>query len=220
MANCDISKNIAEVRCFFKTGGLWSDGTKITPEDVLATYSLLAETDKNKRLLSSLSKFAITREGEAIVFRTSSASVENLEYLTIPIIKKSIAEQVRATKRMDEFVYSGEYIFEKRENNPAKLTESIDLASSGLSKKASYSRMILRFYADENTLLKNQEAVNLIYPDSSISLESSSHFIKREIQTPDFIGVFLNTARLSHEMRNVLVQIAQPVFSDAKKNPF
>ena len=50
LANCDISKNLAEVRCYFKSGAVWSDGSKIGPEDVLATYSLLAETDTNKKL--------------------------------------------------------------------------------------------------------------------------------------------------------------------------
>ncbi len=73
----------------------WSDGTKITLEDILATYSLLAETDTNKRLQAGLAKFAITRENDAIVFRSSSASSETLQYLTIPIIKKSIAEKIR-----------------------------------------------------------------------------------------------------------------------------
>ena len=105
LANCDISKNLGEIRCFFKTGAVWSDGSKITIEDALATYSLLAETETNKKLQSSLSKFAITREETALVFRSTNGSIETLQLLTIPVIKKSITEQLRNGGKIQEEVY-------------------------------------------------------------------------------------------------------------------
>lgn len=105
LANCDITKNLGEIRCFFKTGAVWSDGTKITVEDALATYSLLAETDTNKKLQASLSKFAITREDSALVFRSTNSSIETLQLLTVPIVKKSVTERIRNEGRFQEEAY-------------------------------------------------------------------------------------------------------------------
>lgn len=105
LANCDISKNLGEIRCFFKTGATWSDGTRITIEDALATYSLLAETDVNKKLQSALSKFAITREDATLVFRSTNSSIETLQLLTIPIIKKSVSERIRNEGKFQEEAY-------------------------------------------------------------------------------------------------------------------
>ncbi len=126
LANCDVSK-ISEIRCFFKTGALWSDGTRITLEDILATYSLLAETEVNKRLQSGLSKFAITREGDAVVFRSTSPSSETLQYLMIPIIKKSTSEKLRSGETFQDDAYSGNYQIEKREMDSVRGSENITL---------------------------------------------------------------------------------------------
>lgn len=124
LAQCNLKK-LTEIVCEFKEGAVWSDGSKLTIEDVLSTYSLLAETDKNKRLQSGLSKFAITREKNTVTFRVSIATRENLEYLTLPILKKSVVESLRRGEKSNETVFSGEYSVDRRDVNANKRYEAL-----------------------------------------------------------------------------------------------
>jgi ABC-type transport system substrate-binding protein len=148
LANCDLSKSYGEVRCFFKQGSVWSTGEKITDEDVLATYSLLAETDINKKLQASLSKLAITRENGAIVFRSSTPSSELIQLLSAPIIKKSVTEKFRdGTITPEDAVYSGPYSFEKRDTDTLRQAERISLVRNDIPwENAGYSKFLIRFF--------------------------------------------------------------------------
>ena len=48
LANCNLGKNFSEIKCYIKNDALWSDGTSITKEDILATYSMFQNDDMNK----------------------------------------------------------------------------------------------------------------------------------------------------------------------------
>lgn len=114
LANCDLGKNFAEIRCFFKSGALWSDGTPIIKEDVLATYALFSETPTNKALQSALAKTTVSDGGDSIIFRTESANVDLLDVFTVPIISVRMAEKIRSGdfSMATDAVYSGPFVLE------------------------------------------------------------------------------------------------------------
>ena len=41
IANCNLGENFSEIKCYVKNDAVWSDGTPITKEDILATYDML-----------------------------------------------------------------------------------------------------------------------------------------------------------------------------------
>jgi ABC-type transport system substrate-binding protein len=220
LATCDLWKNLSEVRCNLKEGSLWSDGTKVTIEDVLATYSLLAETDKNKRLQAGLAKFQITREWSGFVFRNSAANTENIEFLTLPIIKKSVAEQMRIGDKTIDPIYSWEYIFDKKDANVTHKSESIHLTKSPFTSRAIYDRLILRFYSDEPSLLEDLGSVNLLYPGSLTEQPSDNRFAFINYTTPDYTSAFINTSKFWLESRKILSKMIANNFEESIKNPF
>lgn len=229
LANCDLSKSYGEVRCYFKQGSVWSTGEKITDEDVLATYSLLAETDINKKLQSSLAKLAITREGDAIVFRSSTPSSELVHLLSTPIIKKSVTEKFRnGSIKPEDAVFSGPYNLEKRDADTVRQAERILFIRNNIPwNGAGYTKFVLRFYSDPDNLLAQTDSLNFIYPDKTLTESPSGRFATAKFLTPDFIAAFANTERLSLGMRQLLLPIissVQPKEEDplnyAVKNPF
>lgn len=174
-------------------------------EDVLATYSLLAETDTNKKLQASLSKFAITREGTALVFRSGNPSVETLQLLTIPIIKKSVSERIRNEGIFKEEAYSGLYAFEKRESDPVRMSENISLVSNDIGgQSGGYTKILIKVFGDTDTLFAQKDSLNLIFPGYYQDIPVGDRFQKGEILTPDFAGAFLNSERLNPERRKLL----------------
>lgn len=60
---------------------------------------------------------------------------------------------MRAGEKIIDPVYSGEYVFDKKDSNPSHGSESIHLIKSNLTSRAIYDRLILRFYSDEESLL-------------------------------------------------------------------
>lgn len=228
LANCDIAKSLGEIRCFFKTGAVWSDGSKITVEDALATYSLLAETDTNKRLRSQVSGLQITREDTALVFRSTNPSIETLQLLTIPVIKKTVSERIRNEGRFQEEAYSGPYQLEKRESDGVRLSENISLIANNdsLPSNDRYSRIVLRVFGDKPTLVAQKDSLNLVFPGYYDDESMGQRFDRQEILTPDFVGAFINSERITPERRRVLSGIIHQLIekSESKlkpiKNPF
>lgn len=197
-------------------------------EDVLATYSLLAETDTNKKLQASLSKFAITREGSALVFRSGNPSVETLQLLTIPIIKKSVSERIRNEGIFKEEAYSGLYTFEKRESDPVRMSENISLVSNDTSGQSGggYTKILIKVFGDAETLFAQKDSLNLVFPGYYEDVPVGDRFRKGEILTPDFAGAFLNSERLNPERRKLLSGILHTIVAGSNgqlrtiKNPF
>lgn len=210
LANCDIS-NYAEIKCFFQSGSTWNTGEPITEEDVLSTYSVLGETDANKGLQRLLSKMAISHENGAIVFRSSASSSEILPLLMVPIMKKDVTEKIRnAILKSDDARYSGPYRLEKRESDPAHMTEKITLARNENSDDTfGYSRIIVKFFADRDSLLSQANSINVIYPNRAIEKSPSSVFEQKTFFTPNFVGVFANSTRLPNGLRKVLLSLVQ-----------
>ncbi len=137
----------------------------MTIEDVLSTYSLLAETGVNKRMSGILAKFAITREGEALVFRAAEASSEYLEIFMLPVIKKSVAEKFRnGSIRPEDALFSGRYTLEKQDTTKGIssifLTQNLKESPSNL-----YNRIVLRYYPDTVSLESSQDTLNLVIPE-------------------------------------------------------
>ncbi len=178
---------------------------------------------------SSLAKLAITREGDAIVFRSSTPSSELVHLLSTPIIKKSVTEKFRnGTIKPEDAVFSGPYSLEKRDNDTIHQAERISLMRNNIPwNGAGYSKFVLRFYPDKENLLAQTDSLNFIYPDSSITEAPSARFDTGKFLTPDFIAAFANTERVSLGLRQIVLPIitkVRPAETDnqnyAVKNPF
>ena len=126
---------------------------------------MFAETDTNKSLRNGLANFAITREGDAIVFRTNTPSTESLPLFTLPILKKSVVEAIRNNTATTAAVTSGGYTLTKRDINATIGNESITLASTQESgNPTEYNRIVFKIFPDEDSLTIGKDNLNFIYP--------------------------------------------------------
>lgn len=209
LANCDLGKSFSEIRCFFKGGSSWSDGTPITKADVLATYALFAETDLNKRLQSALSKTVIEDAGESVVFRTSSANVDLLDVFTVPIMNERAAKAVRdGSWRPESGPFSGPYVFERRETEEGSQSERVVFHLNPTFSGSPYvARYVLRFFSDRNALLAAKDTLNAVYPNRSVGATSSPRFAPLTLSLPEFVGLFANASEVPLEVRSLALSI-------------
>lgn len=210
LANCDLGKNFAEIRCFFKSGALWSDGTPITKEDVLATYALFSETSANKVLQSALAKTVVSDGGDSIVFKTESANVDLLDVFTMPIISARMAEKIRSGNfsMADDAVYSGPFVLENATPQAGAASEKIAVVSNPHSASGHLvSRFVFRFFPDADSLIAAKDSLNLLYPNRNLPSVNSPRFATLNLLLPEFVGVFANAGKMSDELRRYVLSV-------------
>lgn len=102
----DNNKNITPILCgsfqvsansrnwtfYVDPNATYSDGTKVTAEDVLATYTKAKENDYYKNRFYHLWEMALTEDGKGVIFKMDTP-FENLPLLLdVPIVKASEVE--------------------------------------------------------------------------------------------------------------------------------
>ncbi|MDD5198075.1 MAG: ABC transporter substrate-binding protein [Candidatus Gracilibacteria bacterium] len=230
IANCNLGKNFSEIKCYIKNDALWSDGTSITKEDILATYSMFQNDDMNKTAKKLLEGITITDQGEYIEF-SGKADVLVLDMLLYPIIEKGVVTKIKNNSfSVSENLSSGPYVFEKRESDEKTKNEKVSfIKNEQNTKEQTYiQRYIFRFFDDKNELIANKDSLNIVFPNSTIDSLSSPRFDRYEFIFPEYISLFLNSDKINSELRNLLLgSLAEAKFPslDEKtgmllKNPF
>jgi ABC-type transport system substrate-binding protein len=87
LANCTLD-TFPNIRCALNQDAFWSDGAKVTPEDVLATYQLFRENAHNDITKTRLSFVDVGEDNGDIVFRFRTNDITTLDILFLPILRK------------------------------------------------------------------------------------------------------------------------------------
>lgn len=230
LANCNLGKNFSEIKCYVKNDAVWSDGTPITKEDILATYDMLQDTDTNKTAKKLLDNITIDDQGEYIQF-SGKADVLVLDMLLYPIVQKGVVEKIKnSTYSIGDTLSSGPYIFEKRESDEKTNTERVSFIRNEKSKKEGtyIGRYVFRFFHDKNELIANKDSLNIILPNNTIDTIASPRFDAYRFIFPEYISLFLNADKIGPQLRNTLLGALSKVqFSSLDeqsgrvlKNPF
>lgn len=210
LANCDLGRNFAEIRCFFKQGPKWSDGTPITKEDVVATYALYSETNANKTVQAALAKTTVEDDGEAIVFKTANPNVDLLDVFTLPIVSAKMAEKIRAGNfSMDaDAVYSGPFVLDNATPESGKTGEKITVTANPHAHESHFvSKFAFRFFPDAESLSSAKDSLNLVYPNRALPAISSPRFATLNLLLPEFVGVFANASTMPDELRRYVLSV-------------
>ena len=99
-----VSANSRNWTFYVDESATFSDGSRVTPEDVLATYQKAKENDYYKNRFYHLWELALTEDGKGVIFKMDTP-FENLPLLMdVPIVKASEVEAAIPTG-------SGPYFF-------------------------------------------------------------------------------------------------------------
>lgn len=210
LANCDLWKDFSRIKCFIKWGNTWSDWSPISKEDVISTYQAIKETNINKPFKQILDTVEINDKWEYIEFVSKNADVLFLDVFAFPIVKKDQVESILTWKMTSKnIVTSGQYLFNQREMDLKFNTKKITILKND-DKTNTWSfiwKYIFKFYWDTNSLLKNEDSLNIIFEDSNTKkLLVSPRFLSYKYILPQYIWLFLNTEKISNtDLRKFLL---------------
>lgn len=220
LANCDLWKDFSWIKCYIKSWNTWSDWSPITKDDVMATYKTIKETNVNPSFKKSLETVEINDKWEYIEFLSKDADVLLLDIFTFPIVKKEQIDKILNKEMTDKnIVTSWQYLFSQRELDIKFNTKKITiLKNSEDSNTWSFIwKYIFKFYSDSNSLLKNEDSLNIIFEDSNTKkLFVSPRFLSYKYILPQYIGLFLNTEKINNvDLRKFLLfQLENANYSD------
>lgn len=95
LASCNL-ENLLYIECTLENNISWSDGSSITPSDILATFNIIKETKVNPIIASLLEDTTIEVSEDTISFSMTKKDV-NILYLFIqPILPGRIIEDLNS----------------------------------------------------------------------------------------------------------------------------
>lgn len=212
--NCDLSRGIARVRCFMNPGVFWSDGKAVSSDDILATFQYLASTDVNTTMKKLLSLVTVNDRRDSIEFATTTADTSLLDIFLFPILSSESIQKIQnATKSAEQFNFdelptSGPYAFLRREVDDKIGAKKITIALDSQSKADNFiEKYVFYFFFDSSSLLKNSDRISLLMvPDSDVRVDDE-RFEKKTYFLPEYSAAFLNSERLSKDLRKVISTI-------------
>ena len=190
-----------------REGLLWSDGEKLTTDDIIFTIETIQNPDYKSPLRAQWLGVEIERISDyKIRFKLKKPSFVFLENTTLKILPKHIWQKISLenftlSNYNLEPVGSGPYQLEKTEKNKAGFIESITLArNENYSGKGQFlSKIRLKFFKDEKDLIKaidrkEIDGFSLIDPENYSELPQGN-FSVHTIVFPRYLAVFLNVEK-------------------------
>lgn len=186
----------------------WSDGEKITAEDIIFTVNKIQNRNVQSPLRVSWEGVRVEKIAENKVrFSLETPSPLFREKLTLKPIPKHVWEGVdtsdfQFTKLNLNPVVSGPYkIKEEVKENPKKIT--LVKNNHFFGKDPYIEEVDLRFYQSGKKLLENKDNLNG-FALPSIDLEVDSSFQKYNFQLPRYFALFFNLENFNENERKAL----------------
>ncbi len=233
IATCNLENWLDNIKCLLKTNQIWNDWTLITKNDILKTYSFLKTSDINKPIKKLLENIEILDKWEYIQFVSKNSDLLILDLFLMPIIKASQIEQIEKNSWNFNinFINSWPYNFVKKEFDSKYDVQKITITlNENLELKDIYIlKYIFKFFNDKNSLLKNENTLNIIYPQEWQNFIVSPRYDIYNFNLNQYIWLFLNKDTLSNlELRksilfhlwNINLKDLDTSFGKVIKNPF
>jgi hypothetical protein len=204
---CDI-KDLSRISCNVKEDILWSDGTPIQISDFISTYRAFKENTSDGRMLSFLSEVTIKTEKWKILFSSKTKNPLILEFLTYPIIRSDIIDQIKTGRiGSGNSISSGPFIFTEEVQDKEYWFTRITLSKNKefTGENIWLDKVHFKFFSSLASLERSTDALSIIIPPTkSESLQLGWRFEKYKYTSNEFFSVFFHTDRLNRNIRNLL----------------
>lgn len=213
IAKCDI-QNMASIKCYLSDDALWSNGEKITPNDIIATYNILKNSDINPAIANLLKDTSIENSSGVVVFTNKVKNINFLYVLLQPIVSKDILDNIWNKELYWKFnpiggVYSGPY----RVDAISYDDEISGIQRLILSKNEHYTlkniliaKYTFRIFKDKQHFLKHKDNINIFLDKDKILWSSIPRLQEYTYTLPQYNTLFLNEESIkSRDLRRFIL---------------
>lgn len=212
LANCNI-KNLWYIECFLKDDIYWSNGEKITADDVIATYNILKNSDINNTLWALIKNTTIENRAWVITFSNKVKDINFITALFQPIVSKNVLDNIGNKELYGKFnpidgVYSWPYIIETVSYDDSLWIQKLILTKNSFYKEKEILiwKYIYKIFKDQNHFLKHKDLMNVFFDKNRIIGDTLPRLAKNSYFLNQYNAVFINEERIkSTELRNFIL---------------
>lgn len=217
LASLKISDDRKEYTFTLKDGVMWHDGQSLTADDVIFTYGLIqSEEFQNPLLRANFEGVKIEKIDEKTIkmslTKPNSFFVSTLNVGILPqhILKDTSTADLLISQFNLSPVGTGPYKVNSQLETTGDGTQRVLLVRNEnyYSIKPKINQIRFDFYPDENVLLKEKAAVNIVSKVTGAlrDLANDQRFQKLSYSLPQYTGIFFNTE--SAKLKNQKVRVA------------
>lgn len=212
LANCNI-KNLWYIECFLKDDIFWSNGEKITADDVIATYNILKNSDINNTLWALIKDTTIENRAGVITFSNKVKDISFLTALFQPIVAKNVLDNIGNKELYGKFnpidgLYSWPYMVETVSYDDSLWIQKLILSKNEYYKEKEIliAKYIYKIFKDQNHFLKHKDLINVFFDKNKIIGDTLPRLGKNSYFLNQYNALFINEERIkSVELRNFIL---------------
>ena len=204
ITNCDLS-DISYIRCNMQDDAIWSDGTRIKSEDIIASIDAFKRNTTNEDVQAFLNTVKVTKNGESIEIRSTEKNPRMIDILTYPIIKTDVINAIGSgTVNPANYITSGPYILSESILDKEYWFDRITLIrNEKFSKQPWLDKIHFKFFRDSSSLERSSEALTIVIPPlKNENIDIGPRFREYLYSNYEYFSVFLNTKTISRVLRN------------------
>lgn len=213
LANCNIN-NLAKIECFLNENIRWSNWEIITPDDILATYDKIKETNVNPVLKSLIENVEIKISESSIVFVSDKKDINTLNLFFQPILPAKVIDSLKEDDiswsfSPIEWIYSWMYVISKVDQDDTLWITKIflDKNKEYTSNPAYIDKIIFKVFKDTSHFLKHKSTINIFNDKNNLIWNSIPKLKSYKYELPQYIGFFVNTEKISYvNLRNFILR--------------
>ena len=212
LAECNIT-NTQKIECNLTKNIKWSNWDNITTEDIAYTYETIKKYNTNPILKKILDNISIKTTDTSITFNSNQKDISILNILFQPILPKQILENKSEDELHKNFsalnwIYSWNYIISKISDDKDSWNMKIFLTKNEMYIKnpVYIENIILKFYDDYNSLLKQKNNINIFLDKNHLIWNSIPKLQEHKYILPQYVWLFINKDKLEYpKIRNFIL---------------
>ncbi|MCD5385126.1 ABC transporter substrate-binding protein [Candidatus Gracilibacteria bacterium] len=210
LASCDI-ENLKQIECYLNDNIYWSNGEKITVDDVISTYKLLQNTGVNKIISSLLKDSTIEKNNNTIIFKNKKRDINFLNIFFQPILSKNTIDSIGNDVIFGNFptreqIYSGDFVISNISSDSTLGVTKIFLNRNPFNNNGNISKLIIKLFPNTNSLLQNKETVNIFNDNKNIIGNSIPRLESHKYSLSQYVSLFINSNKIKDlELRNYIL---------------
>lgn len=206
LATCDLTDTLA-ITCTLQDNAIWSDGTRIKIEDIIASIDNFRKTTSNPDIKAFLDTVTIKKNGEVIEIKSKIKSSHMIDILTYPIIKSDIITAINSgTIDTKNYITSGPYTFWEIITDKEYGFDRITLIRNEKWSWLTWlDKIHFKFFRDMSSLERSEEALTIVIPPvKNENINLGPRFREYIYTNYEYFSVFFNTKSMNRMLRNSL----------------
>lgn len=206
LTNCDLT-DMTIILCTLRDDAVWSDGTRIKTDDIIASMDAFRSRATNTDIKSLLQWVKVNKKGEGIEITSREKNQHMIELLTYPIVRSDVIASLGSGMIAPErYITSGPYTFTETVTDNEYGYDRITLSRNEKWAGVIWlDKISFKFFRDLQSLERSAETLTIVIPPvKNEKLELGRRFREYLYTNYEYFGVFFNTKTMSRILRNTL----------------